>query len=511
MPLLIPRRRVWQPQGALPEIAADTLWADRFVCGGVGGFPLYINGTGPVAQTASAPFKDTALGVASRGYAGSTQQIAKAITTTSDITLLVIGEVNTSTSANSCIYTLSHNGASDTFGISTSDGTTAGKIVGRVYLGGYRTIGGSTTLANGDLFTAVLRHRHNTSQELWLNGIKDASTGAWTGSTVGNQYFGQYSSGGMNYGILGLVWNRALSDDEIVALSANPWQVFTPRRAWVPVSAGGGTTVAVPAASLTLTGHSPTVLTPRTVSVPAAALSLSAYAPTVQTPRTVAVPSASVTLTGFAPVVVTPRTISVPAASLTLTGYAPTVATTATIAVPAATLTLAAYAPTVSNGAGVTVSVPAASLTLSAYAPTVYTYGSQTESVFYFPLRLFATGSSGAVDATVDLDNLRSLLPRQQQRAINPDGTLAAPWYRFFDFDVNVVRGGPSAPTMADVQAAIEEALAAIQQQQQTTALLAQTVITNAEALAATREVVQNNSLTGSEAIPAVSRTYMEP
>lgn len=167
-------------------------------------------------------------------------------------------------------------------------------------------------------------------------------------------------------------FNRALSDAEVEELSANPWQLFQPRRIWVPQAAAAGTTVDVPAGSLSLTGYAPSVVAPQSVSVPAAALTLSAYAPVVSTPVLVGVPSATITLTGFAPVVVNPRTISVPAASLTLTGYAPDVSTGGagtTIAIPAGALTLSAFAPTVATTA--VIAIPSGSLTLTAYAPTV--------------------------------------------------------------------------------------------------------------------------------------------
>lgn len=277
---------------------------------------------------------------------------------------------------------------------------------------------------------------------------------------------------------------------------ADPWVLLTRHRIYdwrgTESSASSGTTVSVPAGSLSLTGYAPTVQTPVTVSIPAGSLSLTGYAPTV-----------SVTAGGV--------TVSVPAGSLSLTGYAPTVTVTTTIAIPAGGLTLTGYAPFVYTTAGTTVDIPAGGLSLTGYAPTVYSAGSSTESLYYFPLREFAVASSGSVDSTQDLENLRSLLPSQRQQVTNADGTMAAPWYRFFDFFVNVFAGGPSAPTMADVQAAIERALTDLQAQQQTVALVAAQSQTNAEALAATVEVVQNNSLSGSSSIPAVSRTYLEP
>ena len=40
--------------------------------------------------------------------------------------------------------------------------------------------------------------------------------------------------------LLVLRWGRVLGDDEIAQISANPWQLFEPRRIHVPVAAGGG-------------------------------------------------------------------------------------------------------------------------------------------------------------------------------------------------------------------------------------------------------------------------------
>lgn len=44
-----------------------------------------------------------------------------------------------------------------------------------------------------------------------------------------------------------LVWNRQLSDAEVAAISANPWQVFKAptRRLWAPTAGGGGSDVTV--------------------------------------------------------------------------------------------------------------------------------------------------------------------------------------------------------------------------------------------------------------------------
>jgi len=134
-------------------------------------------------------------------------------------------------------------------------------------------------------------------------------------------------------------------------------QVYGASAVFGDVSAG--TTVSVPAGSLTLTGYAPTVVTTAN--------------------QTVAVPTGSLTLTGYAPTVVASdhKTVSVPSGTLTLTGYAPTVSVAANVlvSVPSGTLTLTGYAPTVVTTANQTVSVPSGTLTLTGYAPTVAVSG----------------------------------------------------------------------------------------------------------------------------------------
>jgi hypothetical protein len=257
------------------------------------------------------------------------------------------------------------------------------------------------------------------------------------------------------------------------------------------VSAGGGVSVSVPAAALTLTGYAPTVTNPLSIAIPAGALTLTGYAPTVTT-------AAAGT------------TVSVPAASLTLTGYAPTVSISAVIAIPAGGLTLTGFAPSVYLTAGTIVDVPAAGLSLSGFVPTVYTLGGTTEAVMYLPIRSFAGGGAPVVGNS-NLDTLKSLLPRQPQIAMNADGTMTAPWYRFFDYLVNNYLDALNQPTIADIVASVDESKAAATTATQSIALVAQQTQANADALAATVEVVTNSALPGSSQIPPVSRSYLEP
>lgn len=163
---------------------------------------------------------------------------------------------------------------------------------------------------------------------------------------------------------------------------------------WFYSATASGTTVSVPAGSLTLTGFAPQI--PTVIAVPLGTLSLSAFAP--QIPSTIAVPAGNLTLTGQAPTI--PTTIAVPAGSLTLTGLVPTITAAITINVPAGALTLTGYPPLVQGNANI-IDVPAGSLSLSAFAPTVVTTSGTTSS---WPG--WVGGSGGGGKSGVDLDEL---------------------------------------------------------------------------------------------------------
>jgi hypothetical protein len=168
-------------------------------------------------------------------------------------------------------------------------------------------------------------------------------------------------------------------------------------------SGASGTTVSVPAGSLTLTGYAPTVATTanQTIAVPSGTLTLTGNNPTVVASDhktiaipvgtlthtgldptvtvsgagsvTVAVPSGTLTLGGLAPTVIATGniTVEIPAGSLSLTGYAPTVLTPRLVEVPSGTLTLTGNNPTVITTSNQVLSIPSGTLTLTGFAPTV--------------------------------------------------------------------------------------------------------------------------------------------
>ena len=229
--------------------------------------------------------------------------------------------------------------------------------------------------------------------EIWRNGRLVASNGAnptrtaslstsswglgpqesWatTGIQVGAQRW--YAFGLLPYqATSALASQMSVSHASLYAAALEP----QPLQIWVP-SAAGGTTISVPAASLTLTGIAPAVTATANIAiaVPAAALTLTSFAPTVLQSQMVQVPAAALTLTPYAPTVAATANqfINPPAAALTLTGYAPSVVSggSASISVPAAGLTLTGYVPTVTAGASALIAVPAGALTLTGFAPAV--------------------------------------------------------------------------------------------------------------------------------------------
>lgn len=133
------------------------------------------------------------------------------------------------------------------FSISSGDGATAGVVRFKVYLGSTRTIGASQANA-GVPNLAIARHINGKSQNLWLNGVKDAASGAFTGNSVGFGYYGYQTTSSVGASILNAVWNCALTDAEIKSLSENPWQIFAPERRVIAFD------VSAPSGDITLTG-----------------------------------------------------------------------------------------------------------------------------------------------------------------------------------------------------------------------------------------------------------------
>lgn len=181
------------------------------------------------------------------GYGSAIQQVLVPgyPATTSDFTLVSLCSINQINASQYQVISTAHSSNAVVAAVETGDGTTKGRIRGRAYIGGTRYIGGSFTILDDDMHLLAFRQRYNAEQALFVDGVKDPVTGAFTGPGIGFSYCGAYTLAPYQKIGLNLWYNRALTDGELRALADNPWQLFRPRSLgiFVPVAAGGGSTL----------------------------------------------------------------------------------------------------------------------------------------------------------------------------------------------------------------------------------------------------------------------------
>lgn len=135
-----------------------------------------------------------------------------------------------------------------------------------------------------------------------------------------------------------------------------------------------------------------------------------------------------------------------------------------------------------------------------------------TAAYVYIPVRMLS-GVWTQTGVTDDESNLKTWLPPARQPiAYQQNGQwLCDPtWYRFFQYVAEIKLGGvnaPSIPAVASATTAIAETAASAQTQ---VSAVIQQGQTNAEALAAARQVLQDNSLAGADQIPPVQLSPYE-
>jgi hypothetical protein len=193
---------------------------------------------------------DRRYGVGTFGAAIPTSSLAltrKPIGANSDVTLLSLFRPPTGVIEKYC-GNLGQNSGANSFGVTVGDGASA-VIRGRMYLSGTRTFGGGTIVTDTQTpISTVVRQKYNVEQALFVNGVKDPTTSAFTGGSFSQTHVGVTGSGANFSLFLLATWERALSDTEIWELSQDPYQIFyrPNRRIWVDVpSAGGDVTVAI--------------------------------------------------------------------------------------------------------------------------------------------------------------------------------------------------------------------------------------------------------------------------
>jgi len=140
----------------------------------------------------------------------------------------------------------------------------------------------------------------------YLDGVKVAD-GAAPASTkaFGSLNSGTVSASAQNYSWYGiapiiLLYDRALSEAEIRALSDNPWQIFKPmsRRIWAPASAPAGQSLTAQAGSYALTGLASTLKAARSLTGSAGSLSLAGSSATLKLGRALSASAGAYSLSG---------------------------------------------------------------------------------------------------------------------------------------------------------------------------------------------------------------------
>ena len=137
-----------------------------------------------------------------------------------------------------------------------------GRLVALTFAGSYESAVSSRQLGSGDdnrEHSFGGRFWQGSGRDAWFDGVLDGTSA--TPATVASFSYSQIGrwsdNGSFLHGtlLLALRWDRALSDDEMRAISANPWQLFRVRQVVLPASAAPAADVAGSVAlGLTATG-----------------------------------------------------------------------------------------------------------------------------------------------------------------------------------------------------------------------------------------------------------------
>ena len=260
--------RYQQPQAGPSAID----WANPFARGLVVGYNggIKYDAVAGRGSTKSGTVSSTSIGRNKGVTLGTTSSYESFVNAqanvTGAITVLAFGQIaNTSADATAVSKNNANGAAADPtpfdFGVTTGGTASIGKVrLARSNSGGYRVWSSVATFAaNADIVIGARQSGNiSASPNFFINGIKDAGaavnlySGAGTGAAGSNVYtvkvanrgdVGTYWNGGAIYAAF--VWNRELSDAEIKAISANPWQLFKGAARLFKRPAGSGVSLAI--------------------------------------------------------------------------------------------------------------------------------------------------------------------------------------------------------------------------------------------------------------------------
>lgn len=259
------------------------------------------------------------------------------------------------------------------------------------------------------------------------------------GPAIGNFY--DFTGSNRSYnGVVALtaLWDVALTDQDIAELSANPWQLFAPRRIWVPVAAAASGTAAItPAAG------SSSAQTRTGASAAAATITAAAGVSSAQTRTGASAAAATITVAAGA------------SSAQTLAGSSTAAATITAAAGSSATATLAGSADT--PGAAAIVAATAGStadtLTGAATAAAAITpaAGSSATATLFSPgvpaASVIAQIAWWPTEPPEDMTQWRRWMKEQLEGAANAITLLA-------DGHIDVSHRAPSKPRAGDLRIA---------------------------------------------------------
>ena len=252
--LRTPRRS--QPQ-QLVGLDPSNKYSKRVIDGFFGTSGLTLRGK-VITDSANITKTVSAAGKVRRGSANAGFSFPCDLTGNNGITI-VFQYVQYSRSGTQVLFehSVNQNKNAGTFIVYTD--VTASKLAFGTSAGGNYDAGAVALPALGDVVTVAVRLRFTASVsasddiKIWINGVSPAFTATNnSGSTIN---FGNYSTYFLSRAASSLqadasasmyaVLSGFASDAELRELSLNPWQLFTPvaRSIWVPVAAGGDSTI----------------------------------------------------------------------------------------------------------------------------------------------------------------------------------------------------------------------------------------------------------------------------
>lgn len=293
---------------------------------------------------------------ASAAYVGTPWGLATKLNGSSSINAVFTGGVNTGANPRT-LFALGTTGAtSNAYDVLASVDSTDKQALVRVQINaantGYSAFNGISTPSGG---TRALSSRVSLAHVeadfdpiLYQDGRQVASVTGATGNGLQaaglyiGGYRGQDGAWWDGSAILVAVWNRALRQDELWELNRNPWQIFAPRKIWVPVSlsTGNSYTLTADGGSFSQTGTAASLLHSRKVTADAGSLTFTGAAASLLRGRTLAVDAGTFLLGGVSATFPRGYALSAESGTFALTGSAVTSTSSYTMSAVAGEFTL---------------------------------------------------------------------------------------------------------------------------------------------------------------------------